>query len=1140
MRKLMIFLICFSVFLSTVPVMAQEKEDCLIFYDFEDTKPFSANVVSSYYRADDEHKTVLKIETTKDINDGTARYAENYDVNISAKKIMWEFDALIFQNNNDFTFMVYNQEKRTIFQMQLDKSGKMYAWNYALTSKKVDIPVGEWSHMQFLFDFEKKTFETAVNGIYMDVLPMIEYDSTGISHAYMGVWRQGNNAKVYIDNMKFSDCSSLDSLKSLTNGENVDTYFDFETPRLGNIFFDNNISCTARLHNETDSKASYEVQTKIISESGKLLANETKEVTLDEKGSEELVISAIAEEYGFYNVYMTAKNKETGEITSKESQFSVAHARTDGRTNEIIGICDHVVNNKLGIDIMEERNELLQKAGISASREAYQWKDFEKSDGVYERHTLTWKFYDSLKRHNIKPFVIAGYTNPIVKNENPPVSPNAVDRFGKYAANMSLDIDSMTNDIEVFNEFNLVEGVTVDDYINMCKSVYEKTKAVNPDTMIYTLSGAALPSGSTLEKQREWVKECFEKGISQYSDGYTIHPYEFSDIPEKSPTFETVEYIYKLMEQYDKYDKPLVISEFGWPATNVGELNQANYTVRYLAMIGEMTDLICFYNFQCKEGTSASENSFGWIRQTTREGAGEYEPYSAKPVYLAVTNWNALMLGAKQQERLTTENSGDYLYKYKLEDGRDCIVAWNIGEDTQYRAYNLGAEKAEIYDTYGNKNTVYGHNGAINAELSNSPVYIIGSFSNFEEQESIVSPNKNKISSSSNESEVLYVGVNDEGFSYEFELPYNVTSETPYIQNGEMSVKLNFKEGNIGEEKVRMNVKNKDGKVISSNEFFVNFTNSASLELFPAYYRNGRWQIGINVKSNKKTQNISGNVEIENISGIFNENKKLSFSNLMPNQTEYFRINVPEFYSSIETPVNVTVTLDNNEVVTESETLYFSGIKKTNSTPIIDGNISLGEWEKSMPMSFENEEQVKSIKDYGGLDDLSGKAYCMYDDDNFYIAAEITDDKYCGEDSLNRLYACDSLQIAFAKERDSSALRTEYALGSLNGKEQAVRYAYLAIDTTINGVKDNQSYDDIKVAVTRDEEKKKTYYEASIPWTQIYGENMNPSSQRYLYFSILVNDNDGFGRRGWMEYGSGIGAVKNPELFIRVPMISAK
>ena len=39
-----------------------------------------------------------------------------------------------------------------------------------------------------------------------------------------------------------------------------------------------------------------------------------------------------------------------------------------------------------------------------------------------------------------------------------------------------------------------------------------------------------------------------------------------------------------------------------------------------------------------------------------------------------------------------------------------------------------------------------------------------------------------------------------------------------------------------------------------------------------------------------------------------------------------------------------------------------------------------------------------------------------------------------------------------------------------------------------------------------------------------------------MVFSILVNENDGLGRTGWIEYAGGIGNGKNPGEFIRVKL----
>ena len=56
-----------------------------------------------------------------------------------------------------------------------------------------------------------------------------------------------------------------------------------------------------------------------------------------------------------------------------------------------------------------------------------------------------------------------------------------------------------------------------------------------------------------------------------------------------------------------------------------------------------------------------------------------------------------------------------------------------------------------------------------------------------------------------------------------------------------------------------------------------------------------------------------------------------------------------------------------------------------------------------------------------------------------------------------------------------------------------------------------------------------TIYEMKISWKELTGGYVTtPKLGDTLGFSALINDNDGEGRRGYMEYGSGIGGNKNP------------
>ena len=54
-------------------------------------------------------------------------------------------------------------------------------------------------------------------------------------------------------------------------------------------------------------------------------------------------------------------------------------------------------------------------------------------------------------------------------------------------------------------------------------------------------------------------------------------------------------------------------------------------------------------------------------------------------------------------------------------------------------------------------------------------------------------------------------------------------------------------------------------------------------------------------------------------------------------------------------------------------------------------------------------------------------------------------------------------------------------------------------------------------------------YKVHLDWSELYPLSFDPNKP--LRFSLLVNDNDGKGRLGWLEWSGGIGAAKDPTQF---------
>jgi hypothetical protein len=68
---------------------------------------------------------------------------------------------------------------------------------------------------------------------------------------------------------------------------------------------------------------------------------------------------------------------------------------------------------------------------------------------------------------------------------------------------------------------------------------------------------------------------------------------------------------------------------------------------------------------------------------------------------------------------------------------------------------------------------------------------------------------------------------------------------------------------------------------------------------------------------------------------------------------------------------------------------------------------------------------------------------------------------------------------------------------------------------------------DATVAVERAEDAGRTRYEVAVPWEAV----MASPEDDAISVSLLVNDNDGEGRLGWVEWASGLGGSKNPAQF---------
>lgn len=165
----------------------------------------------------------------------------------------------------------------------------------------------------------------------------------------------------------------------------------------------------------------------------------------------------------------------------------------------------------------------------------------------------------------------------------------------------------------------------------------------------------------------------------------------------------------------------------------------------------------------------------------------------------------------------------------------------------------------------------------------------------------------------------------------------------------------------------------------------------------------------------------------------------------------------------------------------------------------------------------------RSDQAWKGPSDLSARAEMSYDDEGLQIVVTATDDRHFQEEKGAALWKGDSLQLAMrAASPGAGLLELVVASGpngtSLSWVEGAPPGSHLPTG----------SADPAQLPVQVETAGEKTIYRITIPW-KILGHQHAPEEGFRLNF--LVNDNDGDGRRQWVELSPGIGKQKDSGLF---------
>ncbi|OUS76058.1 hypothetical protein B1748_14705 [Paenibacillus sp. MY03] len=158
---------------------------------------------------------------------------------------------------------------------------------------------------------------------------------------------------------------------------------------------------------------------------------------------------------------------------------------------------------------------------------------------------------------------------------------------------------------------------------------------------------------------------------------------------------------------------------------------------------------------------------------------------------------------------------------------------------------------------------------------------------------------------------------------------------------------------------------------------------------------------------------------------------------------------------------------------------------------------------------------------YGGTSDLSGMVWLTWDANHLYLSAKIKDDTFHQPESGGNIWLGDSIQFAVSPGLPGQhAGMIEFGMALTSSGPQLYRWS--GINNASGTVTNRQ------LSITRNASANETVYELALPWAEL---SPITTADQTFSLSLLANDNDGSGRKGWIEWGGGIGGSKNTALF---------
>ncbi len=845
-------------------------------------------------------------------------------------------------------------------------------------------------------------------------------------------------------------------------------------------------------------------------------------------GKYEIKIEPENLKYGVYDLYVTVENKEYNYKSTYSTYFSYAVA---ARKNPDLGMATHYGHS---YPTPENAIYLLEKAGMGFIRDGIYWDTYEKQKGSYAippAHPVG-KAYELLKQSSVDLLDLLNYGNVLYEDlpssRYMPTTDSAIEAYSEFAKQVTEMAEPEY--VEVWNEPNTTGfnpgNASWETYAKLLKATYPKIKAINEDIEVVGGSLVGIPMVS-----RDTVKQILDNGGGEYMDALAIHPYIWEASPMNDNLPNKISDLENFLTEQGYPDLKIWITEMGWgggPGQQFTYEQQAAYLVQtYLVCKSfESFEKFVWYDFQCDGIVETNrEHNFGLVNHWNDVN----KPWAARKGYIAAAYMNDTFAGAEFVDKSEDGKNG-YMYHYK-NDGKDIYAIFST-ETVYNKGLRTNKNDAVIADMYGNESVLYAQDGVFNILGGEEVTYIIGENLTLEFTEPTIKLSQKDIKIVLGESFNFEIGISDNQVA-----EYRAINDkvTVMSENNGNNAEISFGELVAGKEKIYITVKNQDRIYLSgyvTAECIPTVTATITNSLFNLKNFN-RWIGKLTITNNSTQTAISGELKFSEPLLFAEMLPPVKIPEILPGRTKIIHFHFPEILRKEAYNLNAVAKLNNGDTVSISERIDFAVATYADVKPKIDGVIDADEWRMGSALAFNKKEQAYNLDNFtwNGKEDLSGKVCIEYDEENFYMAAVVTDDVHFQEEIDDKIWRGDSIQFGVGYQRangnKNSIAYTEVGMALTRNGELVCNYT--VEDVSIKTGLLNLEEEGIECKIKR--EGTTTVYELKMPWKCLVPRGAVFTGGKNVAFSMIVNDNDGQGRKGWLEYASGIGLTKNVNLF---------